>query len=169
MSADNPLPPKRSAGRTPTTGGHPGTRADSGGDPAVRLRMAVSRISRRLRNEGAGGLTQSQVSALTTLWAAGQIRIGDLAELEGVAGPTMTRCVAALDDSGYITRADDPADARSVRIVVSAKGSRLLDRIRRDRTAKLAVALDALDQHDFDLLVAALPALERLAGLEPKR
>jgi DNA-binding MarR family transcriptional regulator len=146
----------------------PGT-SDHDVEIATRLRLVVARTARRLRSKNVTGLTQSQISALVMTEGHGPLRIGDLAVREGVSAPTMTRVVAALEMAGHLERTPDPADARSSFVSVSVPGQQLLDRLRRDRTAYLAVRVAALTSADRDLLEAALPVLEHLGSEESER
>jgi DNA-binding MarR family transcriptional regulator len=132
----------------------------------ARLRLAISRIGRRMRVHGGVGPTSSQVSALATVEKYGPLRIGDLAYREGVAAPTMTRVVAALDQLGYLERKPDPDDRRSSQVGISAAGRDLLETLRRDRTAYLANRVATLTESERAQLVTALPILEALAADE---
>lgn len=136
---------------------------------ATQLRLAIGRTSRRLRVDGSAGLTSSQVSALVMVEQGRRLRIGDLAAREGVSAPTMTRVVAALESLGHLVRSADPLDARSSFVAVSASGHALLDQLRRDRTAYLAVRVARLSDDDRSRLAAALPVLESLAREDDDR
>jgi DNA-binding MarR family transcriptional regulator len=136
------------------------TRLDA--ELASRLRLAVGRLARRLRLDGDGGLPPLQLSTLVTIELNGPLRLGELAQRESVAAPTMSRVLAALDERGAIDRRPDPADARSTLVSVSDTGRGLLATIRSERTASLARRLDRLDPAQRAALVAALPALEAL-------
>jgi DNA-binding MarR family transcriptional regulator len=136
------------------------TRLDA--ELASRLRLAVGRLARRLRLDGDGGLPPLQLSTLVTIELNGPLRLGELAQRESVAAPTMSRVLAALDERGAIDRRPDPADARSTLVSVSDTGRGLLATIRSERTASLARRLDRLDPAERAALVAALPALEAL-------
>ncbi len=60
-------------------------------ETAVRLRVAIARLSRRLRPTAAGaaaGLTPTRISVLLTIVRNRQIRLSELAEIEGL-NPTM--------------------------------------------------------------------------------
>jgi DNA-binding MarR family transcriptional regulator len=94
------------------------------------------------------------------------VRIGDLAEREGVSAPTATRIVAALEQQGVVRREPDVADRRSWRVSLTATGRDRLVHVRRVRTARLAQRLAALDPTALDRLIEALPVLEALAGEE---
>src|SRR5579872_4961725 len=96
--------------------------AAEGSSPVVdvtRLRVALARLSRRLRRHEVAGLTPTQLAALATVEQAGPMRLGDLAAIEGIAPSTLTRLVAALEESGYVRRSPDPADARATTLVIT--------------------------------------------------
>ena len=57
--------------------------------------------------------TPSQVSALVSISRHAPVRPGDLAGIEGVAAPTLTRIVAWLEQEQLVERRDDPLDGRS--------------------------------------------------------
>jgi DNA-binding MarR family transcriptional regulator len=133
---------------------------------AGRLRLAVSRLGRRLRQQQVGGLTPSQLSALSTVDQHGPIRLGDLACRERVSPPTLTRCVSSLEALDLLERQPDPDDRRSALMAVSDSGRKLLADLRRERTARLSCAIGALDADDRRALADALPVLERLVADE---
>lgn len=142
--------------RTRTT-----TRNDS--ESAARLRLVVTRLIRSIRQNGATGLTPSQISALATIEDVGAIRISDLAMRESVGAPVATRVVATLVDLGLLQRIDDATDARVCIIDLTPKGRRILKQLWSERTAGLSSRIENLSATDFALLRAALPVLETLA------
>jgi DNA-binding MarR family transcriptional regulator len=129
-----------------------------------RLRVAVGRIARQLRQRNSVGLTGSQLSALVAVEARGSVRLGDLATMEGIAPSTLSRIVASLEDAGLTERVADPGDRRSAWISLTATGQRVLSELRAERTVLLARRVAALDASERAALHAALRALERLAG-----
>jgi DNA-binding MarR family transcriptional regulator len=137
--------------------------ADSVTDLASALRLAVTRLARRLRQESTeGDVTPSQLSALATIEREGPVTLGDLAASERVQPPTMTRIVGALTDQGLVAREVDETDRRVVRVRVTPAGRRLLARTRRRKAAFLATRLARLSPEERELLRRALPVLERL-------
>jgi DNA-binding MarR family transcriptional regulator len=100
---------------------------------ATRLRIAVNRLQRRLRQQSLEGLSPAQASALGTVNRLGQPTLGELAAIEQVQPPSMTRIVASLAEAGMVAREADPSDRRSVRVRATPEGTRALERI---RTAK---------------------------------
>ena len=131
---------------------------------AARLRVAVLRLSRRLRKHDLAGLTPSQLSTLASAGKYGPIRLGDLASMERIAPSTLTRLVNVLEGLGYVRRETAPADARAYLVTVTEQGHEVLDRIRREATSMLTDILTTLPPDELAALAAALPALERLAG-----
>src|SRR5215468_2135317 len=139
--------------------------------PAIdvaRLRMAIARLSRRLRRHELAGLTPTQLSALATVERAGPLRLGDLAAAEGIAPSTLTRLVTALEERGYVDRGPVPGDARASTLAITPAGHTVLERIRQESTTVLAESLRTLTSDQLAALAAALPALEQLADADPR-
>jgi len=131
-------------------------------DLAASLRLAVTRLARRLRQQADTGVTPSMLSALATVERMGPLTLGELAALEGVQRPSMTSIEARLEETGLVTRQVDPTDRRVVRVSVSAQGRQLLDRSRSRKTAYLARRLQAMLPAERKALADAVPILERL-------
>jgi DNA-binding MarR family transcriptional regulator len=131
---------------------------------AARLRVAVLRLSRRLRKHDLAGLTPSQLSTLSYVGKSGPVRLGDLAAAERIAPSTLTRVVNVLEERGYLRRQPAPDDARAFLVTVTEAGLGVLDRIREEGTRMLADILQTLPPDELAALEAALPALEWLAG-----
>ena len=125
---------------------------------ATRLRIAVNRLQRRLRQQSLEGLSPAQASALGTVNRLGQPTLGELAAIEQVQPPSMTRIVANLADSGMVTREADASDRRSARVRITPAGTRALERM---RTAKNAFLLRRLG----DLSAGEQRRAEELVGL----
>jgi DNA-binding MarR family transcriptional regulator len=134
---------------------------------AARLRVAVTRLARRLRQEGQSGLTPSMASALVTVERHGPMTPSELAAAEGVQRPTATRVLASLEAAGMIVREPDPADGRSQRVRVSPAGARVLGRLRTRKTAFLARRLQRLDADEAATLARAADLMERLLEERP--
>jgi DNA-binding MarR family transcriptional regulator len=132
----------------------------------ARLRVALARLSRRLRRHELAGLTPTQLAALATIWKTGPMRLGDLAAAEGIAPSTLTRLVTALEDIGYVQRTADPSDARASTLAITAHGEEALERIRTETTLMLTASLELLTPEQRSALAAALPVLEQLADAQ---
>jgi DNA-binding MarR family transcriptional regulator len=147
-----------------TTEALPAVSAASPDIDAARLRVAVLRLSRRLRKHDLAGLTPSQLSTLSSVGISGPVRLGDLAAAERIAPSTLTRLVSVLEERGYLLRHPAPDDARAYLVTVTAAGRDVLERIRAEATSLLTDIMSALPPEQLAALDAALPALEQLAG-----
>jgi DNA-binding MarR family transcriptional regulator len=130
------------------------------GETAARLRVAVARLARQLRQHSPGGLTPSQWSAMVTVEENEPLRIGDLADRESVSAPTATRLVASLEEAGLLSRTTNPADRRTAYVALTPAGHEKLAWARSVRTATLAERLSAMPEEDVRRLVELLPLLE---------
>src|SRR5579872_3273150 len=107
--------------------------AAEGSSPVVdvtRLRVALARLSRRLRRHEIAGLTPTQLAALSTVERSGPLRLGDLAAAEGIAPSTLTRLVGVLEEAGFVERRPDPSDARASTIAITELGHQTMERLR---------------------------------------
>ncbi len=135
-------------------------------DTAARLRAAIGRMSRRLRKTASGaaaGLTPTKISVLVHVARRGPLRLPELAASEGLNPTMLSRVVADLADGGLLERLSDPGDRRAAWVKATPAGKRLADRMRRERTDALYLALAALPEQDRIRVEQALPALETLA------
>ena len=131
-------------------------------DLASRLRLDISRMARRLRQEAGAGLSPSQTAALATIERHGPLTPSELAEREHVQRPTVTRVLARLEEAGLIVRAADPTDGRSSLVSISDDGRALLAAVRTRKDAYLARRLDSLSPQDRATLDRAAAVLERM-------
>jgi DNA-binding MarR family transcriptional regulator len=128
-----------------------------------QLRLAVTRLARRLRQQSVGDITASQISALSTVDRRGPLSLGELAAIERVAPPSMTRIAARLEERDLVAREVDASDRRVARVVLTEAGRRVLEETRTRRDAYLAERLVNLSDEEQEVLARALPLLERLA------
>ena len=134
------------------------------GDLAAELRVAIMKTSRRLRLESSSEmLTPAQYSVLAALKTEGHT-IGELAQREQVAAPSMTRIVKSLVESGWVTRTSSAQDARQVMIDISEEGMRTFVGARSQRTAWLARRIDQLGEDDRQILARAAALLQEMSA-----
>jgi DNA-binding MarR family transcriptional regulator len=131
---------------------------------ASRLREAVTRLARRLRQQAESGVTPSQLVALSSIERAGSLTIGELCQAEQVQPPTMTRIVGALVEAGLVAREPDPGDRRVVRVRVTPAGARLLERSRSRKDQYLVKRLRGLEPEQLAVLERAAEILDRLVA-----
>lgn len=131
---------------------------------ATALRDGIIRVNRRLRQvRPLGDLTQTQLSALTSLELAGAMTPRELAEAERVRPPTLTRIIAKLETLGLIQRTPHPTDGRQVVLSATETGRQVFIEHRRARDAWLTKRLAGLSPEDRETLAAAAEILTRLA------
>jgi DNA-binding MarR family transcriptional regulator len=135
---------------------------------AARLRLAVARTARRLRQEAGAGLSPSQTAALATIDRHGPLTPSELADHERVQRPTVARLLARLEEDGLVLRAADPSDRRSSLITLSDDGRALLRAVRTRKDAYLARRLRDLDDDELATLDRAAAILERMLDEDPR-
>lgn len=130
------------------------------------LRLAVLRLSRRLRSQRADtSLTLTQLAALSTLRAKGPMTPGELAAHERVQPPSMTRVLATLEGAGLVARSRHETDGRQVIVAVTDRANQLLDDEIRMREAWLAQRINELTPDERDQLREASAIIEKLLSL----
>jgi DNA-binding MarR family transcriptional regulator len=132
---------------------------------AAHLRTAIVRTARRLRQEAAAettGLTPTSVAALATIERHGPITPSEIAEIERVKRPTITRTLGCLEREGLIDRAPDPEDRRSALVSVNGAGRERLRRLRKRKNAYLARRMRDLTEEEVETLERAAEILERM-------
>jgi DNA-binding MarR family transcriptional regulator len=131
-----------------------------------RLRLAIARTARRLRQHAGTDLSAALTAALATIERHGPLTPSELAEIEAVKRPTATRIVARLAEKGLVERAEDPHDRRSALISATSEGRSLLRRLRGRKNAYLARRMRELDPADVAALERATAVLERMLESE---
>jgi DNA-binding MarR family transcriptional regulator len=130
---------------------------------AGRVRLAVSRLNRKMRRQAEAGISLSQLSALVAIERGGRLTVGELAAAEQVRPPTMTKIAASLEEAGLVRREPDAEDRRVGWLSLTSEGSRSLARMRGRKNAFLARRLEAFSPSEIRSIERALPLLERLA------
>lgn len=128
----------------------------------ARLRIAVTRLNRRLRQESETGVSPSQESALSTIRRLGKPTLGELAQAEQVQPPTMTRVVASMEAAGLVVRRGDAGDRRVARVELTAQGRAAIERIRNLKNAYLARQIATLSGAEQAQAAELAALLERL-------
>jgi DNA-binding MarR family transcriptional regulator len=132
---------------------------------AAHLRTAIVRTARRLRQEAAAetsGLTPTSVAALATIERHGPMTPSEIAEIERVKRPTITRTLGCLEREGLIDRSPDPSDKRSALVSINGAGRERLRRLRKRKNAYLARRMRDLSEEEVETLERAAEILERM-------
>jgi DNA-binding MarR family transcriptional regulator len=131
---------------------------------ADALHSAAIHLLRAVRpQDEQTGIGPARLSALSVLVFAGPMRLTDLARLEQVRPPTMTKVVSGLERAGLVRRRSDADDARAVRLEATTRGAKLLLDGRRRRVERLAVGFRALSAQEVEVLARAAALMERVS------
>src|SRR5580658_10901931 len=137
---------------------------ETASDLAAQLRSILSRLKRRLREQGGGGdLTLSQISVLLRLEKDGAATVSGLARAEGMRPQSMSSIVTSLQDAGLVSSSSDPNDGRQTLMSLSKKCEKLLRESRAARQDWLTTSiLQKLSPQEQQQLSATLELLSRL-------
>jgi DNA-binding MarR family transcriptional regulator len=130
---------------------------------SARLAFAVGRVNRRLAT-ATGGLSHGLLSALATVAKHGPMRLAEVAQVEQVSAPSVTRVIAELEHRGLVARSSDATDGRAFLIQVTPAGTDAVIRARAARSEAAAKLLEILDPDELASIETALPALEKVFG-----
>ena len=132
---------------------------------ASALRLSLLRAARRLRSQRVNtAVTLSQLSALDTVCKCGPLSAGEIATIERVQPPSMTKILASLESAGWVRRSSHPDDRRQSIIEITAAGRDLLGEETRARDEWLAKRLVEFSTEDLRKLSEAVEVLDRLGS-----
>ena len=144
-------------------------RASREWDLADRLHSAAIHVLRRARRtDPLTGVSPAQLSALSVLMS-GPMTLGQLAAAEQVKPPTMSRLVAEMERTGVARKQTDPNDARAVRIRVTPKGLRALERGREMRIDRIERLVRSRKLEEIVALERAVGVIEEMLGAHAAR
>ncbi|MGC3955150.1 MAG: MarR family transcriptional regulator [Propionicimonas sp.] len=118
---------------------------------ANELRLACQLVSRRVRFEPSAEVAPHQVGVLFKL-LDGPRTPGELAELEKVSAPSMTRTTNCLVELGLIERTDHPTDGRSKVLSITDEGRAVARRVQRARDSWMYEKLKDLSPEELEVL-----------------
>ncbi|MBM2618061.1 MarR family transcriptional regulator [Actinoplanes sp. LDG1-06] len=131
---------------------------------AKALREAIMRLNRRVRQaRPVGDLTFSQLSALTSLQLAGALTPRELADVERVQPPTMTKIVGKLEERGLVARTPHPTDGRQVILSATEQGRAVHAQFEKARNVWLATQLADLAPDERETLARASEILQKIS------
>jgi DNA-binding MarR family transcriptional regulator len=134
---------------------------------ANRLRPVLLKLNRELRHEiHSLGVTGGQVSLLIQIKYNPGIGIRELAALERISVPGMSKFVARLEEAGLVERAPAEDDQRRVELNLTRAGQRVLRSVKSKRTAWLADRLRQLEPEELEAIDAAIEPLAHLLNGE---
>lgn len=137
---------------------------DPASRPALELMLAVHRLVRGMRAVlPASSLNFTQLLVLSHLIGVGPVRIGELAQRVQCSQPTATTVVSGLETTGLVQRIRDDSDGRAIRVSLTDQGRDALHDFGRREAGFLDELMADLPDEDREVILAAIPALGRLA------
>src|SRR2546423_703208 len=129
---------------------------------ANQLRPLLHKLTRHLRRETHSlGVTGSQISLLAEIRRAPGIGVRELAALELMSSPGMSKYVARLERAGLVRRTET-TDRRRVGRELTEGAQSAPRPVRSRRPAWLAARLNTLDPDELAAVDAAIEPLSRL-------
>ena len=125
----------------------------------VRLLVKQVRSSEMSRTEG----------EVLVILSGGPRRITELAELGGVAQPTMTLLIKRLEESGWVERAGLAEDGRVVLVNITEAGRVVLEAFRARVLAAMRTDLEELSDEQLAALWSATETLGSFVDLLQQR
>ena len=146
-------------------GQHEDAQLDDLARAGLELRLSCQRISRRVRYESTPFSAAPHQLAVLARLEDGPLPPGEIAELERVSAPSMTRTVNRLVDEGYAERAKHPTDGRIVLIGLTDAGRALIDEARHRQDLWVTSRLRRLTEEELALVPDVVAILGRIAAL----
>ena len=134
---------------------------------ANRLRPVLLKLNRELRREiHSLGVTGGLVGLLVQIKSRPGIGMRELASVERMSVPGMSKFVAKLEEAGLVKRAAVEGDQRRVGLSLTPAGHKVLRSVKSKRTAWLAARLHQLEPEQLEAVDAAIEPLAHLLELE---
>src|SRR4029077_11822887 len=121
---------------------------------ASELLPRAALLTRLLVRQLGGELSRTEVGLLRTL-SSGPRRITELAELEGLAQPTITILIKQLEEKGLVTRTRRSGDGRVVLVTLTESGNAALDDYRDELRSVLGEYLAEISDEQVEALATA--------------
>jgi DNA-binding MarR family transcriptional regulator len=135
---------------------------------ASELLPRAALLTRLLVRELGGELSRTEVGLLKTL-SSGPRRITELAELEGLAQPTITILIKQLEEQGLVTRTRRSGDGRVVLVDLTESGTAALAEYRGRMRAVVGGYLAEISDEQVEALATATETLARLVDALQQR
>jgi len=133
---------------------------------AVRMRLTLMPLSRKLRQQSTMRFTPTQLSVIGSIRERGPISVGQIAAEEHLSPPTISKAIAYLEEQDIVERVQDDNDRRIYHVHMTSAGEKWLEQTRTQRDDWLAEQIAGLTAREQAQLAAALPVLQRLTNAD---
>ena len=123
--------------------------------------VAIHLLRRARLVDRESGLTPERLSLLSVLCYVGPRTIGELADIELVSSPAISRTVGALERDGLVRRERRTSDRRVVGVHATEAGRSLIEEARRRRIETIATHLESLTTSELRSLDHAATLLDQ--------
>lgn len=124
--------------------------------------IAIYLLRRARRVDRATGLSPQRLSLLSVLAYGGPKTVSELADVEMVSRPAISKILNALVKLGLVRRERSTSDRRHVLAHVTSKGRKLMEQGRKRRVVAIAKLLEELDERDLVVVDQATRVLSSL-------
>lgn len=131
---------------------------------ADHLLLHAGVLTRLVLKESSCEITRTEAGVLFTL-GRGPRRITELAEVEGLAQPTVTVLIQKLEQRGWVKRDCTADDGRVVLLSLTRAGRTALDGFRAHVSEALRADIDAMSDQQIAALESATDALGSLVDV----
>ena len=135
---------------------------------ASELLPRAALLTRLLVIQLGGELSRTELGLLKTL-GGGSRRITELAELEGLAQPTITILIKQLEEKGLVTRTRQAYDGRVVLVTLTEGGNAALEDYLDELRSVLGDYLAEIPDEQVEALATATETLAQLVDLLQQR
>jgi len=129
-----------------------------------RIFKAIQQYSEAVLKEF--GVTGPQLWALRTIYAEGQLSMGQLSQKMYLHMSTVSGVVDRLEEKGYVERVRGDKDRRVVKISLTKAGKRLVQRGPEAAQGKLLHGLECLSQREVLIIRGSLEKVVRLMEIQ---
>lgn len=128
---------------------------------ASDVRLACQHVSRRVRYDNPHEVAPHQFSVLAKL-RPGPRTPGELAQIEEISAPSMTRTLNGLVEAGLVARRPHPTDGRCQMVELTDEGHAVIERTRASRDDWMIQRLAALSDSELAVLRRATDILAKV-------
>src|SRR5271156_49395 len=91
---------------------------------AVRMRLTLMPLSRKLRQQSTMRFTPTQLSVIGSIRERGPISVGQIAAEEHLSPPTISKAIAYLEEQDIVERVQDDNDRRIYHVHMTSAGEK---------------------------------------------
>jgi DNA-binding MarR family transcriptional regulator len=148
----------------------PTTLGDERAEPFDDFVEAVLELMRTARRTGGaahtikgGGISVPQLVVLGAVDSAGERGVSAVADQAGLAQPTVTRALTALERRGLVTRTPHASDGRTASIALTSAGQKVLQEKRGEIVGRFAELWATMGEEQQEHATHLVRQLSRIA------